>query len=56
MDWTNFVSLGGWLQLAEPLLPLAAGLLSIMILFGCALASWLSPSEENDCIFHREVV
>jgi hypothetical protein len=55
MVWTNLVSLGGWLERTGPMLPLAAGVLSIMILFGCALACWLSPSEEKDCLFHREV-
>lgn len=44
-----------WLQRAEAFLPLIAGLVSIAILFGCAVASWISPPEEEDCLFHREV-
>ena len=56
MPWTSFILLGGWLQRMGPFLPLAAGLLSIAILFGCAVASWLAPSEETDRLFHREVV
>lgn len=52
----NLADLGRWLQSMEPMLPLAAGFLSIVILFGCALASWLAPSEKKDRLFHREVV
>lgn len=56
MSWTNFISLGDWCQHAEPYLPMAAGLLSGAILFGCAIASWLAPSEATDRLFHREVI
>ncbi|MHB8304300.1 MAG: hypothetical protein ACYDC6_16035 [Acidobacteriaceae bacterium] len=56
MPWTGITVLSDWLQKAEMLLPLAAGLLSIAILFGCAIASWLAPSEDTDCLFHREVM
>ncbi len=56
MVWTDLAAFGRWLHEAEPLLPLAAALLSIGILFGCAAACWLSPSEKKDCIFHREVL
>jgi len=40
----------------EPALPFAAMVLSATILFGCAVASWVAPSEKTDCIFHREVI
>jgi hypothetical protein len=53
---TAFAALGPWLQSVEPVLPLVAGLLSVAILFGCAVASWIAPSEETDCLFHREVI
>ncbi|MGC9292276.1 MAG: hypothetical protein ACP5EP_06075 [Acidobacteriaceae bacterium] len=44
-----------WLQRAEAFLPLVAGLLSLAILLGCAITSWLCPSEDDDCLFHRTV-
>ncbi len=53
---TAFAALGQWLQSAEPALPWIAGLASVAILFGCAVASWIAPSEKSDCLFHREVV
>jgi putative copper export protein len=43
-------------QRAEPLLPLVTAFLSVAILLGCAVASWLAPSEKKDCLFHREVI
>ena len=39
----------------KTLLPLIVGLLSGAILLGCAVACWFSPSEKDDCLFHREV-
>jgi hypothetical protein len=56
MVWTDLVMFGKWLQQADLILSLIAGLLSIAVLFGCAVASWLAPSEKKDCLFHREVV
>lgn len=56
MAWTSLAVLGSWLKSLEPALPLIAGLLSFVILFGCALACWLSPSEKTDCLFHRHVM
>lgn len=56
MQLTCLILLGDWLQRAEPFLPLAGGLVSGGILFGCAIASWLAPSEATDRLFHREVV
>lgn len=56
MVWQDLEAFGSWLQGMEPLLPMMAGLLSVAILFGCAVASWLAPSEKTDCIFHREVI
>ena len=53
---TAFAALGQWLHGAEPVLPLVAGFLSVAILFGCAVASWIAPSEKTDCLFHREVI
>jgi hypothetical protein len=53
---TALAAFGQWLQSAGPALPLIAGALSIAILFGCAVASWIAPSEKTDCLFHREVV
>lgn len=52
----DFAAVGQWLKSAEPMLPLVAGLLSVAILFGCAIASWISPAEEEDCIFKRKVM
>lgn len=56
MAWTSVILLGVWLQRLEPYLSLAAALLSVIILFGCAAASWLAPSERTDRLFHREVM
>ena len=42
-------------HLTGRVLAIAVGLLSLAILVGCATICWLSPSEKNDCIFHREV-
>jgi|GEM_PF-5669580 len=53
---TAFGEFGHWFQAIEPVLPFAAGVLSAAILFGCAVASWVAPSEKTDCIFHREVI
>ena len=44
-----------WAHLTGRVLSIAIGLLSLAILAGCATLCWLSPSEKNDCIFHREV-
>lgn len=56
MLWTDLVALGSWLQSMEPVLPMIAGFLSVAILFGCAVTSWLAPSEKKDCLFHRETI
>lgn len=56
MPWTGFAVFGNWLHHMWPLLPLAAGLLSICILFGCAVTCWIAPSKEEDDLFHREVI
>ena len=56
MPWTSFTSLGSWFQMAERYLPFVAVVLSLAILFGCAIASWLVPSEDTDQLFHREVI
>lgn len=56
MAWTGWEELGGWLQAAEPVLSLVAGVVSAAILLGCAVTSWIAPSEKKDCLFHREVV
>jgi hypothetical protein len=44
-----------WTHLSGRFLSMAVGLLSLAILVGCAVACWLSPSEKDDCLFHREV-
>ena len=44
-----------WTHLTGRVLSIAVGLFSLAILIGCAVTCWLSPSEKNDCIFHREV-
>lgn len=49
----NFIA---WLNHMEPMLPMAAGIISAAILLGCAVASWVCPSEKKDCIFHRQVM
>lgn len=56
MSLTCLFFWGDWLQRVEPFLPLAGGVASAGILFGCAIASWLAPSEATDRLFHREVV
>ena len=56
MNETCLIFLGDWVLRAERFLPLAGGLVSAGILFGCAIASWLAPSEATDRLFHREVV
>ncbi len=56
MAWTELAEFGGWLQSAEPVLSMVAGALSAAILLGCAVTSWIAPSEKKDCLFHREVV
>ncbi|HUZ04476.1 MAG TPA: hypothetical protein VMU62_03885 [Acidobacteriaceae bacterium] len=55
MWYTNLVHLSSWLQRADSFLPLVAGLASIGILLGCAVATWIAPKEEEDSLFHREV-
>lgn len=49
-------SIGKWCESLEPILPMAAGFVSAAILFGCAIASWLAPSEQKDQLFHHEVM
>ena len=44
-----------WLQRVQSFLPVVVGLLSIAILLGCAIATWIAPAEDEDCLFHREV-
>jgi len=48
--------LTSWYQHLEILLPIAVAVLSVAILFGCAIMSWIAPSEKTDCLFHREVI
>ena len=45
----------GW-QFLEPTFPLVMGGASVLILVGCAVASWVCPSRKEDCLFHREVM
>ncbi|HET9101573.1 MAG TPA: hypothetical protein VFN62_14350 [Acidobacteriaceae bacterium] len=45
----------GW-QAVEPALPLVIGGASILILLGCAVASWVCPSRKEDCLFRRHVM
>ena len=45
----------GW-QIFGPALPMVMGGASVLILFGCAVASWLCPSKKEDCLFHRHVM
>ncbi len=56
MIWADLGSLCRWLENAEPMLPFIAGSISVAILLGCAVTSWLAPSEKKDCLFHREVL
>jgi hypothetical protein len=44
-----------WLQRAGAFLPLAAGLIGLLVLAVCAITACTCPSEEDDCIFHRAV-
>ncbi len=55
MQILYFALVSPWTHHAAALLSLAAGLLSMVILLGCAVATWLSPSEDEDRLFHREV-
>jgi hypothetical protein len=52
----NLASIGVWFHHIEPMLPLAAVIVGSVILLGCAAASWLCPSEREDCLFHRQVM
>lgn len=45
----------GW-QFVEPALPLVMGGASVLILVGCAVASWICPSRKEDCLFRRHVM
>ncbi len=56
MVWTDLAVIGRWVKGLEPVLPLLATFLSVAILFGCAVASWVAPSEKKDRLFHREVI
>ncbi len=56
MAWSNLAAIGGWWQNLEPALPLVMAGVSIAILLGCAIASWLCPSKKEDCLFHRQVM
>ncbi|MHB1935077.1 MAG: hypothetical protein ACYCOR_00655 [Acidobacteriaceae bacterium] len=56
MAWANLAAFrAGW-QSLEPALPLVMGGLSVGILLGCAVASWLCPSSKEDCLFRRHVM
>jgi hypothetical protein len=52
----DLISVGKWLEGMEPVLPMVAGFVSAVILFGCAIASWLAPSEKKDQLFHHHVM
>lgn len=56
MPFAHIASMDHWIRQAGSFLPVIAGLLSVVILFGCAIATWIAPPEKEDCIFHREVV
>jgi hypothetical protein len=45
----------GW-QFVEPALPLVMGGASVLILVGCAVASWVCPNKKEDCLFRRHVM
>lgn len=55
MGHINLELISPWLQHVDNFLPLFSGIVSIVILLGCAVATWLSPAEDEDCLFHREV-
>jgi len=56
MSWTHLATFRvGW-QSIEPMLPLVMGSISLGILLGCAVASWLCPSRNEDCLFRRHVM
>ena len=55
MGHINLELFSPWLGHVETFLPLVSGVVSIGILLGCAIATWLSPAEKEDCLFHREV-
>jgi hypothetical protein len=56
MTWANLAVLRGWLQTLGPMVPLVLGGVSVAILLGCAVASWIAPSRKSDCMFHRQVM
>jgi hypothetical protein len=45
----------GW-EFVEPALSLVIGGASVLILVGCAVASWLCPNKKEDCLFRRHVM
>ena len=56
MPWANITAIGQWIHNVEPILLLVVTAVSLVIVLGCAAASWLCPSEKKDCIFHRHVM
>lgn len=56
MTWSDLQSFrAGWQSLGSAL-PFIMGGISVAILLGCAVASWLCPSRKEDCMFHRHVM
>ena len=44
-----------WTHHTPAFVGVAVCLLSVLIVLGCAVASWVAPSEETDPLFHRHV-
>lgn len=44
-----------WAHHSPAFLAVAVCLLSVLIILGCAVASWVAPSEDTDSLFHRHV-
>jgi hypothetical protein len=53
LDWN---ALASWLHRTGPELLIIAAVVSAVILFGCAIASWICPSRKKDRIFRRGVM
>ncbi len=53
MGMNHFIAF--WAHHAPAFLAVVVCLLSVFIVLGCAIASWIAPSEDNDCLFHRHV-
>lgn len=52
----NWDALASWIHRIGPDVLFTVLLVSVAIIVGCALASWIAPSEKKDRLFHRQVL